>query len=96
MHYAARDGKAEVVTLLIKSGANPDAVNNVSIKYLLYYNLVMCPLQAQCNQLPLQITILDHFNVIIAFTSTIVNYNYYNISTIIVIITTCRDVKNIS
>ena len=53
LHYAAMDGKTEIATVLIKSGANLNTVSKVSIKYLLYYILVMCPLQSQCNQLPL-------------------------------------------
>ena len=45
LHYAANDGKTEVALLLINNGANLDTINEVSIKYLLYYILVMCPLQ---------------------------------------------------
>ena len=53
------NGMTEVATLLINSGANIDTVTKVSIKYLLYYILVMCPLQSQCNQLPLQYWIIS-------------------------------------
>ena len=59
LHFAARDGKTEVATVLIKSGANLDTLTKVSIKYLLYYNLVICSLQSQCNQLPLQYWIIS-------------------------------------
>ena len=52
-------GNTEVATVLINSGANLDSVNVVSIKYLLYYNLVMYPSQSQCNQLPLQYWIIS-------------------------------------
>ena len=53
MHFTARHGKTEVAKVLINNGANVNAVNEVSIKYSLYYMLRMCPLQPQCNQLPL-------------------------------------------
>ena len=59
LHFAARGGKTEVATVLIKSGANLDTLTKVSIKYLLYYNLVICSLQSQCNQLPLQYWIIS-------------------------------------
>ena len=42
LHKAAENGNTEVVTYLIDKGANPNAVDEVSIKYLLYYILVMC------------------------------------------------------
>ena len=74
MHYAAHIGKTEVATFLINNGANLDAVDKVSMKYLLYYILVMCPLQSQYNQLLLQL--LYYFNIIIKYTSTTINYNY--------------------
>ena len=83
MHWAAISGNIEVATLLINNGTNLNAVDEVSIKYLLYYILVMCLLQCQCK-----------FHIIITSTSAVINYNYY--STITIIIITCRNVKTIS
>ena len=36
LHYAAQYGETEVAVLLINNGANLDAVDEVSSKYLLY------------------------------------------------------------
>ena len=88
MHVAARDGKFEVAKILINNGANLDAVDEVSMKYLLYHMLVICQLQSHCNLLPLKL--LNHINVTITFTSTIINYNSKFFFTIAIIITTCR------
>ena len=41
LHVAARDGKTEVAAVLIINGANPNAIDVVSIIYLVYYILVM-------------------------------------------------------
>lgn len=62
MHFAASNGKTKVATLLINSGANLDVVDVVSIKYFLYCILVMSA----------YITILDHFNIIIKLSLTII------------------------
>ena len=34
LHYAARNGRTEVATLFINNGANVNAVDKVSIKYI--------------------------------------------------------------
>ena len=88
MHVAARDGRSEAAKILINNGANVDAVDEVSMKYLLYHMLVMCPLQSRCNHLPLQL--LNHFNIAITFILRIINYNSNYFFDIAIIITTCR------
>ena len=59
LHMAARNGNSDIAKILLDQQANPNAIDKVSIKYLLYYVLVMCPLEPQCNQLPLQHLIIS-------------------------------------
>ena len=53
--------------------------------------LVMFPLQCQSNCLALKF--IDHFNIILTFSSTVINYNCNYFFSIIIIITTCRNVS---